>query len=126
MTVEIKNINRSELQIYLDCIQILEEKKALDIVLLDIRDVNSYLDFFIIATGNSHIHCKTLVREVDEHLRSMGMKKINNPDLESGWLILDYGSLTVHIFTQEKREFYQLERLWADGTRVVHTVQHHI
>ncbi len=122
MIADMDNVNAPEFQIYLECVKVLEEKKAMDIVLLDIREVNSYLDFFIITTGNSHIHCKTLAREVDEFLHSRGLRKINKPDLESGWLILDYGALTVHVFTQELREFYQLERLWADGRQIVRTV----
>jgi len=98
-----------------DCARVIDEKKGENIIILDIRKVNSYLDYFIIATGNSLVHCRSLGRALIKYLSQKHIPVLNRVDLNSGWIILDYGGIIVHIFTQELREFYQLEKLWADG-----------
>ena len=102
-----------------DCIRLLDEKKARDIVLMDLRKVNSYLDYFLIATGNSHIHCMSLAREVQRFFRENRILSRNRPRLDTDWIVLDYNETVIHIFTQEKREYYQLDKLWADADRVI-------
>jgi len=93
----------------------LDEKKALDPVFMDLRKVNSYLDYFLLATGNSQIHCRALARDIAKFLNEKGLKEYGNHDLNSEWIILDFGGLIVHIFTEEMRSYYQLEKLWADA-----------
>lgn len=95
--------------------RILDEKKGQEIVLLDLRKVNSYLNYFLIATGNSLIHCRSLAREIQKHLHTMSFKERSRSKLDSGWIILDYNELIIHIFTEELRSYYQLEKLWADA-----------
>jgi ribosome-associated protein len=101
-----------------NCALVLESKKGLDIVIMDLRDVNSYLDYFLIATGNSRIHCRSMAREAEKFIHGRGMSSRSRPDYESGWIILDFNELIVHIFTQEMREYYQLEKLWGDAKRI--------
>jgi ribosome-associated protein len=101
-----------------DCIVHLDEKKALDPVFLDLRKVNSYLEFFLIATGNSQIHCRALARDISKFLSDNGLKEYGKHDLNSEWIILDFGGLIVHIFTEETRFYYQLEKLWADAEKI--------
>ncbi len=96
----------------------LDEKKALNPVFLDLRKVNSYLDFFLIATGNSQIHCRALARDIVRFLNEKGLKENGKHELNSEWIILDFGSLIVHIFTEELRAYYQLEKLWADSDKI--------
>ena len=98
-----------------ECLVHLDEKKATDPVFMDLRKVNSYLDFFLIATGNSRMHCRALARDIVKFLYEKGVKEYGSHDLNSDWIILDFGGLIVHIFTEELREYYELERLWADA-----------
>lgn len=101
-----------------DCLLHLDEKKAIDPVFMDLRKVNSYLDYFIIATGNSQTHCRALARDISRFLFEKGIKEHGNHDLNSEWIILDFGGLIVHIFTEEMRAYYQLEKLWADAETI--------
>ena len=101
----------------ISCLELLDQKKAESPVLLDLRKVNSYLDFFIIATGNSQNHCRALSRDIEKYLHEAGFRQHGKPDYNSEWIILDFGELIVHIFTEEMRNYYQLEKLWADAAK---------
>lgn len=98
-----------------DSLAHLDEKKAIEPVFMDLRHVNTYLDYFLIATGNSQTHCRALARDISKFLYSKGLKESGDHDLNSEWIILDFGGLIVHIFTEEMRAYYQLEKLWADA-----------
>ncbi|TFH42764.1 MAG: ribosome silencing factor [Chrysiogenales bacterium] len=104
--------------ISMECARSLDEKKAEGIVLLDLRRVNSYFDYFLIATGNSRVHCRSLARELQRVMIGKGVRSHNRPDYDSGWIVIDFGGLIVHIFTSETRDYYQLEKLWGDGDRL--------
>lgn len=112
------NLNDDIIKIGKDALVHLDEKKAIDPVFLDLRNVNSYLDFFLIATGNSQIHCRALARDIVKFLNDKGLKEYGKHELNSEWIILDFGSLIVHIFTEELRAYYQLEKLWADSEKI--------
>lgn len=101
----------------LECLELLDQKKAELPVLMDLRKVNSYLDFFIIATGNSNNHCRALSRDIEKKMHEAGYKQYGKPDYSSEWIIMDFGELIVHIFTEEMREYYQLEKLWGDSEK---------
>ena len=101
-----------------DFARLLNEKKGCDIVALDLRRVNSYLEFFIIATGNSRIHCRALAREIESFADVRGVRCRNKPDYESEWVVLDFDEIVIHIFTKEVRDYYQLEKLWRDADRI--------
>ncbi|HOO72280.1 MAG TPA: ribosome silencing factor [Spirochaetota bacterium] len=118
MIVENTSHRKEVLDGALSCAGFLDEKKARDTLLMDLREVNSYLDYFIITTGNSHMHCRALARDVNRHMASIGFKQRNRPDLDSGWIVLDYDEIVVHIFVEPVRAFYQLERLWADAKKI--------
>ncbi len=109
---EIVNIAR-------ECTKTLSDKKAMDVLLIDLRKINSYLDYFVISTGNSFIHCTALAKEVQKFFKEKGFKEMSNARLDTGWVALDYSEIVVHIFTQEMRDFYQLEKLWADAEILV-------
>lgn len=100
------------------CAAALSEKKGEDIILLDLKEVNSYLDYFLIATGNSLLHCRALAKEVQRFMHETGLPERTRPKLDSGWIVLDYNEIVVHVFTRELRDYYQLEYLWADSMRV--------
>lgn len=100
------------------CAKTLDEKKSEDILLIDLKEVNSYLDLFLIATGSSQVHCRGLYRELSKKMHELNFRERNKPDLDSSWIIMDYDELVIHIFTREKREYYRLEHLWADAERI--------
>jgi len=98
-------------------LEFLSEKKGIDPLFMDLRRVNSYLEFFLIATGNSKIHCRALARELEKFMFEQGFKSYGKPDYNSDWIIIDFGEIIAHIFTEETRSFYQLERLWGDADK---------
>jgi ribosome-associated protein len=98
-----------------DCAKVLVEKKAGDVMVLDLREINSYLNYFVIATANSHIHCSALAKAIERYCREIDFSGNSKPRLDSGWIALDYNEIVIHIFTKELREYYQLEKLWGDA-----------
>ena len=97
----------------------LDEKKGMDIKLLKIDRVSSLADYFLICTGTSNTHVKTLCDYAEFTMDNLGEKLLGREGHRgNSWELLDYGSVVVHVFTEEAREFYALERLWADGEQV--------
>lgn len=97
----------------------LDDKKGIDIRLLAITDVSTLADHFLICTGSSNTHVKTLCDAVEETLDKLGEPVLRREGHRSGtWVLLDFGCLVVHVFTDETRKFYDLERLWNDATPV--------
>ena len=96
------------------------EKKVKDIVIFDLSDIHSYFNFFIIGTALSPLHLKSTVRQMQKHFgdRMPGKKSgFRAEDLESGWVIVDFVDPVVHLFLEDERKFYNLERLWGDAKR---------
>jgi len=97
----------------------LDEKKGMDIKLLRINEVSSLADYFLICTGTSNTHVKTLCDYAEYTLEQLGEKLLGREGHRGNtWELLDYGCLVVHVFTDEARAFYSLERLWADAEQV--------
>lgn len=95
---------------------VLEEHKAEDIALLDLRGVASVTDFFLIASGRSDVHVGALADRVLDELERLGRRAYGVEGLRGGrWVVLDYVDFVVHIFHPQARAFYQLEALWADA-----------
>ena len=96
--------------------QLLDDKKAQDIILLDVRGICTITDYFLIATGANAPHLKALAEAVEIGLKQQGVGCIHQSGTaESGWMVVDYFDVVLHLFTAEKRAYYALERLWADG-----------
>ena len=94
----------------------LDEKKGMDIKLLRISDISSLADYFLICTGTSNTHVKTLCDYAEYAMEQLGEPMLGREGHRgNSWELLDYGSIVVHVFTEEAREFYALERLWADA-----------
>lgn len=97
----------------------LDQKKGLDIQLLKLDKVSSIADYFLICTGTSNTHVKTLCDYAEYTLEQLGEPMLGREGHRgNSWELLDFGSLVVHVFTSEAREFYSLERLWADAERI--------
>ena len=99
------------------------DKQAVDIVLLDAQGVCSFADYFVICSGESERQVKTIYEEVEHALKKEGVRPHHREGtLDSGWLLLDFGDVIVHIFATFEREYYQLDKLWGQAVPVV-TIQ---
>ena len=97
-------------------IEILQSKKALDLLLMDLRAVTDTADFFILCSGTSEAHVKSLMDEIIDRLAEEGCRPWHVEGYQARrWVLLDFVDIVVHIFRQEAREFYALERLWGDA-----------
>ena len=97
----------------------LDDKKGRDIRLLKIDRVSSLADYFLICTGTSNTHVRTLCDYAEYTLEQLGEPMLGREGHRGNtWELLDFGSIVVHVFTQEAREFYSLERLWADAEEI--------
>ena len=96
-----------------------EDKQAKDIVILDLRGITSFTDYFVICTGNNQRQVQTIADEIDRQLRLQGDRAISVEGYTQGeWVLADYGDFLVHVFSQQAREFYDLERLWRNAKPV--------
>ena len=94
------------------------DKKAQDAVVLDLEDVCSFTDYFLICTGTSTRHNQTIAEQIEETLKMSGVRPLHvEGEAEGEWILLDYVDFVVHIFSARAREFYDLERLWRAGKR---------
>lgn len=99
--------------------RVLDRKKASDVKVLKVRDLTVLTDYFVIATGTSSTHVKSLAEEVEFQLGEQGAKPLRTEGYDSkNWILLDYGTVIVHVFYPEARSFYDLEHLWADAEPV--------
>ena len=97
---------------------ILEDKKAKDIRIIDIKELSTLADYFVIASGTSVTNIKMLSDEVEKRMEEENVKLLHREGYNSArWILIDYGSVVVHIFHEEDRDFYNLERLWSDGMK---------
>ena len=97
------------------------DKKASDIILLDIRDVTTIADYFVICSGNNTRQIEAIAAAIDEELEKQGARVLHKEGVaDSGWLLLDFGDIIVHIFGAKEREYYRLERLWSEAKTVAY------
>ena len=96
----------------------LDNKKATDIKSLEITELTSVADYFVIATGTSGTHIRALADEVQDSLTKQGVEPKSVEGKSTGWILLDYGTVVVHVFTPDQRELYSLEHLWGDAKEV--------
>ncbi len=95
------------------------EKKAIDPVVLDLREIASFTDYFVITSGTNERQVQAISDEVYETLKKAGSPAARVEGYKSAeWILLDYGDFIVHVFEQKSRQFYDLERLWRDASRV--------
>ena len=97
-------------------VKALEEKKAIDIKIIDISHISTLADYFIIASGSNRSQVQAMADAVDEALDKMGVHARSTEGYQNAnWILLDYGDIVVHLFDEETRLFYDLERIWRDG-----------
>ena|SRR5215813_10112097 len=120
----VKAASRTEAPARLDdrvltVLQAASEKKALDIVILDLREVASFTDYFVITSGTNQRQVQAISDEVFERLKKLGTAAARVEGRQTAeWILLDYGDFVVHVFEDKARRFYDLERLWREASRV--------
>ncbi len=101
----------------LDILRIIIEKKAEDIVIIDLRNFKHISDFFVVCTASSSTHRKAIIEEIEEKINGEKILSVDfNPS--SGWNVVDCGEFILHIFEEEQRKFYDIEGLWADAKHI--------
>ncbi|MGC3991112.1 MAG: ribosome silencing factor [Chthoniobacteraceae bacterium] len=102
------------------CAQYAADKKAEDLVALDLREISGFTDFFLICSGTSEPHLKAIASEIRSQLREQHGLKAAAVDgyPSSQWIILDYTDVVIHIFHESKRPYYGIEELWSDAPRL--------
>ncbi|MEP7081560.1 MAG: ribosome silencing factor [Chloroflexota bacterium] len=103
-------------------VEIASDKKANDIVMLRTAELTTMADFFVICSGRSDRQVRALSGAIVDELREVGIRPLGTEGRESSWILLDFGSVIVHVFAPEEREFYGLERLWSNAPQVVRIV----
>ena len=113
------NQNFTSEELVKEIVKILDSKKAADITAIEIKDLSTIGDYFVVASGNSHTQVRALAEEVDEKLSAMGVEPKKVEGYQTClWVLMDYYDVIVHIFNKETREFYSIERLWSDAPKM--------
>ena len=99
-------------------VKILDEKKATDLTVIETQELTVMSDYFVIASGTSNTHVRSLADDVEFEMSKIGIEVDHIEGRATGWILLDYGDILVHIFQPESREYYNLERLWGDAAKV--------
>lgn len=97
----------------------IEDKKGIDMQVLDISKMTSIADYFVIVSGNSSAQVTSIADEVESKMFQAGFDKVSNKEghKSARWILLDFGDVIVHVFHKDEREFYNLERLWSQYER---------
>jgi ribosome-associated protein len=101
-----------------DIVKVLDDKKALNIAAIEIKELTIVADYFVIATATSTTHLRALIDELEKQMTEKGSSPIRTEGKATGWVLADFSDVVVHLFLQETREFYNLERLWDDGANL--------
>lgn len=100
-------------------IETILERKAHRLVVLDVSELTSYADYFLVCSGRSNRQVAGIAEHIKKTLRQKGMRPISVDGIKEGqWALLDYGNVIIHVFYESVRDFYDLEGLWADATRI--------
>ena len=95
------------------------DRKAIDLVILEVKDLSSFTDYFLICSGNSDRQVQAIAAHLEEKLGKEGLRPLGMEGKRDGrWVLLDYGDVVVHVFYNPVREFYDLERLWSEAPRL--------
>jgi ribosome-associated protein len=95
------------------------DKQGERIVVLDVRELIVITDFFVICSGGSDRQVRSMIDGIEESLRGLDRRPVRREgESETGWMLLDYVDVVVHVFSEEQRDYYDLERLWSDAPRV--------
>ena len=99
-------------------VKALDSKKGLDIQLIKVSDITALTEYFVLATGTSSTQVRALAEEAEFQMSQAGVEPHHTEGKSTGWILLGYGDVVVHVLNEQSREFYDLERLWADGEKI--------
>ena len=106
-------------QLAIDCAKGCEEKKAADIVVLDVRDLTSITDYFIVCSTTNERQARAITDDLRVSMKQKGLRELGVEGVnDAKWILQDFGDLVIHIFHESQREFYDIEGLWADARQV--------
>lgn len=108
----------TDMELLKEIVRVLDKKKARDIKAIEIIEHSIVADYFIICSGTSNTHVKSLADEVEYELKERGVAPYHIEGKATGWILLDYNSVLVHVFTGETRDYYNIERLWQDAREI--------
>ena len=101
------------------CARALMDRKAIDLVILEVKDLSSFTDYFLICSGNSDRQVQAIAAHAEEKLGKEGLHPLGIEGKRDGrWVLLDYGDVVIHVFYHPVREFYDLERLWSEAPQL--------
>lgn len=114
------DLNERSLQLALAAAQTAEDDRGQDIVILDLRELTCIFDYFVIASGSSRRQLHAMSEDIDHKLEDeLGDKRMSIEGYqESSWILLDYGTIVIHLFDAETRDYYGMEKLWGEAKRV--------
>lgn len=99
--------------------QAAEDKKGIDVLALDMRDLLAIVDYFVITSGTSTVQVQALAQEIEDRLAAQGVRPVRRSGLAGArWILLDYGAVVVHVFHEDERDYYRLERYWQAAPRL--------
>ena len=102
-----------------ECARIANDLRCQDVVILEVQRIVGWTDYLVIGTGASRRQIASVADEIQDRMKAIGDKPLAIEGYQTGgWTVLDYGDVVVHLFDEEKREYYQLERLWEDAPRI--------
>ena len=112
-------MENSELKLAMTAAKTLDEKKGTDIVIIDIRNKASFADYFVIASADNERKVKSMANELDDFIEKNGLPLRSKEGMDTArWILLDYGDIIVHLFQEEERDFYNIEKIWKDGINI--------
>ena len=101
------------------CVKAAIEKKAIEPILLKMKEITSFTDYFLICSGKSDRQVQAIAQGIEEDLKKKGIRPLGQEGVQEGkWILMDYEDLVVHIFLETIRKFYDLEGLWIDAPRI--------
>ncbi|MEN8239648.1 MAG: ribosome silencing factor [Actinomycetota bacterium] len=119
MTKQAQGASQRSIELALTAAEALDEKKGEDILILDVSGLLVVTDVFLLASGTSTRHVRSLMDDAEIALREVDRRPIRREGAEYGeWVLLDYGDVVIHVFESETRGYYDLERLWADAPQI--------
>jgi len=119
MTRQAQGASQRSIDLALKAAEAIDDKKGEDVLVLDVSGLLVVTDIFLLASGTSTRHVRSLVDDAEEALRVVDRRPIRREGADYGeWVLLDYGDVVIHVFERDTRAYYDLERLWADAPRI--------
>ncbi|MCL2001449.1 MAG: ribosome silencing factor [Planctomycetes bacterium] len=111
-------VERKNRELALLAAQVMHDQRAEEVLVLDMRGLVDYADFFVVGSASSLVRMRGIARQVEKALAKNGGIRLNRPDRDGTWILADFGDILLHIFDVRARDFYRIEDLWGDAPRV--------